>query len=70
MTSPVADQVLDYVRKQDSVLIDLLRELVEAESPSSHPAVHRQARHVLMSALSGLGYRVRETGTPGKPRHV
>ena len=70
MASPLADQVLEYVRKQDSVLIDLLRELVEAESPSSHPAVHRQARHVFMSALSELGYRVRETCTPGKPRHV
>ena len=70
MSSALADQVLEYVRKQETFLIDLLRELVEAESPSSHPAVHRQARHIFMSALSELGFEVRETCTPGKPRHV
>ena len=70
MPSAIAEQVLDYARSQESFLVELLRELVEAESPSSHPAVHRQARHVFMSALSELDYSVRETCTPGKPRHV
>ena len=41
MPSAIADQILDYVRKQETFLVELLRELVEAESPSSHPAVHR-----------------------------
>ena len=70
MPSAIAEQVLDYARNQESPLVELLRELVEAESPSSHPAVHRQARHVFMSALSELGFSVRETCTAGKPRHV
>ena len=70
MPSALADRVLNYARNQESFLVELLRELVEAESPSSHPAVHRQARHIFMSALSELDYSVRETCAPGKPRHV
>ena len=70
MPSALADRILDYTRSQDTFLVEMLRELVEAESPSSHPAVHRRARHVFMSALSELDYSVRETFTPGKPRHV
>lgn len=70
MTTMLADRVLDRVRRQDELLVDLLRELVEAESPSSFPGVHRQARHVFMSALSELDYHVRETGTSDTPRHV
>ncbi len=70
MASPLADKVLGYVRKQDAFLVDLLKELTEAESPSATPEVHRQARHIFMSALSEVGYAARETCTPGKPRHV
>ena len=70
MTNALADRVLDYVRNQDALLVNLLRELVEAESPSAFPGVHRQARHAFMSALSELDYLVRETGTSDTPRHV
>jgi glutamate carboxypeptidase len=70
MTAMLADRILDRVRGQEGMLIDLLRELVEAESPSAFPRVHRQARHVFMSALSELDYHVRETGTSETPRHV
>ena len=34
----LAKQVLSHVQAQQSLLIDLLKELVEAESPSCHPA--------------------------------
>lgn len=70
MPTALANRLLDYVHCQEEQLIDLLRELVEAESPSTHPAVHRQARHCLMAALSDIGFRARETGTPNSPRHV
>lgn len=70
MSSGVADRILNHAQDQDALLIKLLRDLVEAESPSSHPAVHAKARHVFMSALSELGFMVRETGLPGGPRHV
>ncbi|MDH3546999.1 MAG: M20 family metallopeptidase [Gammaproteobacteria bacterium] len=65
-----ADKVLDHVRGQQTLLIDLLRELVEAESPSSHPATHKHARHAFMAALDDVGYAAREPGIPGGPRHV
>lgn len=70
MADAVANRVLAHVREQQALLVDLLRELVEAESPSRHPAVHRQARHIFMAALSELDYHVVETGTPDSPRHV
>jgi len=66
----LADQILDYCRNQDNFLIDLLQRLVEAESPSSHPALHTPTRHVLMAALSELGFVVREVGASDGPRHV
>ena len=70
MARATADRVLDYVLAQDGFLTALLGELVEAESPSSLPAVHRQARHIFMAALSELGFRVIETGAPNSARHV
>ena len=54
MPNALADRVLNFVRNQDVLLVDLLRELVEAESPSAFPGVHRQARHIFMSALADL----------------
>ena len=70
MTSALADRILQHVRQQDALLVDLLKSLVEAESPSSHPAVHKPARHIFMSALSEVGFLVRETGSVDGPRHV
>jgi glutamate carboxypeptidase len=70
MSEAISNRVMDYVRQQDELLISMLRQFVEAESPSSHPAVHKQARHDFMAALSELDYLVRETGTPDSPRHV
>ena len=70
MADAVANEILAQVRAQEPLLVSLLRELVEAESPSRHPAVHRQARHIFMAALSRLDYHVVETGAPGSPRHV
>jgi len=70
MSFAVTDQILQYTRKQDDYLIELLQQLVEAESPSSHPALHAPTRHVFMSALSELGFVVREAGLPDGPRHV
>jgi len=70
MSTGPAGRILNHVRDHDALLITLLRDLVEAESPSSHPAVHKKARHMFMSALSELGFMVRETGLPGGPLHV
>ncbi|MDJ0794040.1 MAG: M20 family metallopeptidase [Woeseiaceae bacterium] len=70
MCSANAAMVLDYVKGQEPRLIDLMRELVEAESPSTHPETHDEARRVLRLALAEVGYESRETGWPDRPRHV
>ena len=66
----LARQVLAHIQSQESLLIDLLRELVEAESPSSHPDLHEHARHAFMTMLDEQNYATREAGVPGGPRHV
>ena len=68
--SGLADRILNHARDQNALLIDLLRDLVIAESPSTVPAVHEQSRHVFMSALIELGYKVHEAGLLDGPRHV
>ncbi|MDH3550577.1 MAG: M20 family metallopeptidase [Gammaproteobacteria bacterium] len=62
--------VLDFVRTQQHVLTDLIRDLVEAESPSARPDTHDNVRRVLRLALASVGYESRETAGPDKPRHV
>jgi glutamate carboxypeptidase len=66
----LADRVLEYVRGQDGYLIDLLKHLVDAESPSAHPSSHGPTRHAFIGALKQLGLYVREVGPPGGPRHI
>jgi len=70
MNSGLANRILNHARDQQALLVDLLRDLVVAESPSSEPAVHETSRHVFMSALTELGYVVHEAGLPDGPRHV
>ena len=70
MCATIASSVLDYVQGQRSTLISLVRDLVEAESPSAHPETHDEVRRVLRLALAEVGYESRETGVPNKPRHV
>ena len=70
MCSVNAAMVLDYVKGQEPRLIGVMRELVEAESPSAQPDTHDQARRVLRLALAEVGYESRETGWPDRPRHV
>ena len=66
----LAKKLLAHVHAQESLLVDLLKELVEAESPSSHPGLHEHARHAFMSMLNDQAYMTREAGLPDGPRHV
>jgi len=70
MCATTAARVLDYVNDQEHVLTNLLKNLVEAESPSTHPETHDGVRRILRLALASAGYESRETGGPQKPRHV
>lgn len=70
MSVTTAARVLDYVNSQQHVLTNLLKDLVEAESPSTQPDTHDGARRVLRLALASAGYESRETGGRDNPRHV
>jgi len=70
MRATNAATVLDFVKTQQHVLTDLIRDLVEAESPSDHPDTHDDVRRVLRLALASVGYESRETAGVDKPRHV
>ncbi len=65
-----AARVLEHVNGQEAVLTGLIRDLVEAESPSSHPETHDEVRRVLRLALADVGFETRETGVPDRPRHI
>jgi len=70
MSATIASRILDYVRRQESALIDLTKALVEAESPSDRPECHDEVRRVLRQAFADIGYRTRASGIPGVSRHV
>ena len=70
MPRDAADRVTEYIQQQEQTLIALLRQFVEAESPSSHPEFHDAIRRTLESSLMDVGYAVREIGAPGHPRHI
>ncbi|MDH5619176.1 MAG: M20/M25/M40 family metallo-hydrolase, partial [Gammaproteobacteria bacterium] len=70
MSATTAARVLEYVNDQRHVLTNLIRNLVEAESPSAYPETHDGVRRILRLALASAGYESRETGGPNRPRHV
>lgn len=70
MGNGTANHILQYVRSQEQALIDLLRHMVDAESPSSRPDSHRLIISVLEEALIDLGFRVRTLHGDGNYHHV
>jgi glutamate carboxypeptidase len=70
MLTNTATRVLEYVHGQRASLIGLIKDLVEAESPSAHPETHDEARRILRLALAAVGYESRETGFANTARHV
>ena len=70
MCASTASRILDYVNGQSSTFTNLVRDLVNAESPSAHPETHDEVRRVLRLALADVGYESRESAASNKPRHV
>jgi glutamate carboxypeptidase len=70
MPAAPADRVLRHIQQQQNALIELLRHMVDAESPSSHPDSHHLMMSILMEALSSIDYKVYITGTNGAYRHI
>ncbi len=56
VTPSVAEVVLGFMRGRQPDMLDLLRALVEAESPSTEPGTQRAVLGLLAEALHGLGY--------------
>ena len=70
MTVTDAARVLDYVNGQQHVLTRLIRDLVDAESPSAQPETHDEVRRIIRLALASVGFDSREVGGPQQPRHI
>jgi glutamate carboxypeptidase len=48
----------------------LIRDLVDAESPSAQPETHDEVRRIIRLALASVGFDSREVGRPQQPRHI
>jgi glutamate carboxypeptidase len=70
MTVTDAASVLDYVNGQQHLLTGLIRDLVDAESPSAQPETHDEVRRIIRLALASVGFDSREVGRPQQPRHI
>ena len=70
MTARHAGRILEYVRDREADLVDLLKHMVDAESPSAAPDSHQLILSVLSEALLGLGFRLRTPRAPNAHRHI
>lgn len=70
MAGDQADRILNYVQDQRIELVDLLRILVEAESPSSYPDSHGRIGTILTEQLRALDFKVVPLGGGSTGRHI
>lgn len=70
MAADYADRVVSHIRGEQQRLVDLLRHMVDAESPSTHPGSHRLIVAVLREALSSIGFKVMTTALAGSHKHI
>lgn len=70
MTAERVNQVVSYIRSQQQPLIELMRHMVDAESPSSAPHEHRLIISIISEALSSLDYKVVVTGASESHQHI
>jgi len=59
-----AREVLEHVRARQVDMVDLLRRMAEAESPSDVPGAQHEIREIIAGELNRLGYVVRRV--PGR----
>lgn len=65
-----ATDILDYLRGERDGIVDLIRELVEAESPSDQPDLHPAPQRVIMRRLGALDFRATDVGKGAHTHHV
>jgi glutamate carboxypeptidase len=61
---PAASDVLEYLHGQRDHMVDLLRRMTEAESPSDVPESQQEIREIIAGEFHRLGFRVRRI--PGR----
>ncbi len=70
MGTDYADQLVNHIRQHKPEMIELLRHLVDAESPSARPESHCLVVSILNEALSSIGYKVSTPSPNGSYRHI
>jgi glutamate carboxypeptidase len=57
--TPVAKDVLEHLQSKQSVLVELLKTMTEAESPSDVPGAQLEIREIIAEQFERLGYSVK-----------
>ncbi len=70
MAGNQADRILNYVQDQRIELVELLRTMVQAESPSSYPDSHIRIGTILTEQLRALDFKVVPLGGGSTGRHI
>jgi glutamate carboxypeptidase len=70
MTASDAGRILQHIRDRESDLVDLLKHMVDAESPSETPDSHQLIISVISEALASLDFRLRKPHAPNAHRHI
>jgi glutamate carboxypeptidase len=70
MAVATANRVLDFIRGHEADVVELLRRMVDAESPSTSPDSHQLVISVLSKALMELDFRIRTLHTGKAHRHI
>ncbi len=65
-----ADRLLEHIADQREPMLDFMRRMVEAESPSTSPVTHEPSRRVLINELRELDYDVRVLNGAAGHAHV
>jgi glutamate carboxypeptidase len=56
---PTAKEVLEHLQSKRAHMVELLRTMTEAESPSDIPGAQHEIREIIAAGFEGLGYRVK-----------
>lgn len=58
-TTPVAKDVLEHLQSKQAILVELLKSMTEAESPSDVPGAQHEIREIIAEQFERLGYSVK-----------
>ena len=70
LTPQVSKRLLDYLHSRQGEMVELLKQLVLAESPSTVPTAQKQVLSLLKNALESRHYRVRFLGSQKSGGHL